>query len=729
MKMLRLLLNGLILLCLIAPPLPAQQRPGSLRGTITDQKTGEGVPFANIVIKDLAGGIVAGGSSDFDGKYNINPVNPGVYNVEVAVLGYSTVKLEGINIMANSATTKDFKLQEATNELSEVVVVYSQPLISKNSSSKVYSFNEDRSSGGSSKTQLRGTSGTIATAAGATSDANGNINVRGSRASGTIYYVNGVKMRSNVNIPQAAIQSTEIITGGLPAQYGDGYGHYIGPPINHKTPHFQYRYSAPQTRITTNESYSPITELPFKAVTSAPLSTFASDVDAASYANVRKFITEGQLPPADAVRIEEMVNYFSYSYPDPEAGEVFSMTTELANCPWKDGHQLLRVGIKTREIPKEDLPDNNLVFLIDVSGSMGSDDKLPLLQKSLRLLVENLNEQDRVAIVVYASATGLVLESTKGTDKHKILRAIDNLSAGGSTAGGAGLKLAYKVAAENFKKGENNRVILATDGDFNVGLSSDDEMIKLIEEKRETGVFLTVLGFGTGNLQDSKMEKIADHGNGNYAYIDNLMEAQKVLVNEMGATLNAVAKDTKFQIEFNPIQVRAYRLIGYENRMLADEDFNDDTKDAGDVGSGHSVTAIYEIIPTASTEELEAPPVDPLKYQRKVGLEDGSVVNEFATLKIRYKAPDADESVLRTKVIPTFSGEGEMSDDFKFICGVLEAGMLLRNSDYIGTSSFDEAKELARAGKGEDENGYRGEFIRLISLADKLHKRQTVGMR
>jgi Ca-activated chloride channel family protein len=728
MKTLKLLVTGLTLLCLIAPSLQAQQRPGSLRGIITDIKTGEGIPFANIAVKDSMGLLIAGGTTDIDGKYNINPILPSIYTVEITVVGYSKQQLTGFYIGPNVPTIRDFQLSEAESELNAVEVVYSKPLIDRWKSSKVFSPNEGYSGGNIS---IKDKKTVQARAAGVTADAaNGSINVRGSRASGTVYYINGVKVRSDVAIPQAAIQSTEVITGGLPAQYGDSDSHLIGPP-QHQTAHFQYGYTSPPvtTRSTINESYAPIQELPFKAVTSAPLSTFASDVDAASYANVRKFITEGQLPPADAVRIEEMVNYFNYNYPNPDEGEVFSMNTELAACPWKEGHQLLRIGIKTKEVPKADLPDNNLVFLIDVSGSMGSNDKLPLLKKSLRLLVDNLNESDRVAIVVYASATGLVLESTKGTNKSKIIRAINQLHSGGSTAGGAGIQLAYKVAEQNFKKGENNRVILATDGDFNVGLSSDDEMIQLIEKKRESGIFLTVLGFGTENLKDAKMEKIADHGNGNYAYIDNLMEAHKVLVNEMGATLNTVAKDTKFQIEFNPMQVKAYRLIGYENRMLEAEDFNDDTKDAGDVGSGHSVTAIYEIIPAYSNEEVNTPPVDALKYQQKTGLVNDAVASEFATLKIRYKAPNEDVSILKTKTISTLGADPQMSEDFKFICGVIEAGMLLRSSTYAGASSFEEAKALAKAGKGEDENGYRGEFIRLISLAERLHKNTAVGMR
>ena len=374
------------------------------------------------------------------------------------------------------------------------------------------------------------------------------------------------------------------------------------------------------------------------------------------------------------------------------------------------------------------MPDNNLVFLIDVSGSMSYDNKLELLKKSLKLLVNKLDDKDHMAIVVYAGAAGVVLEPTKGSDRATIIEAIDHLSAGGSTAGGAGIKLAYKLAEENFRKHANNRVILATDGDFNVGVSSNEAMIKLIEEKRETGVFLTVLGFGTGNLQDAEMEKIADHGNGNYAYIDNLMEAQKVLVQEMNSTLHTVAKDTKFQIEFNPMQVKAYRLIGYENRMLKDEDFNDDTKDAGDVGSGHSVTAVYEIIPASADEELAKPSVDPLKYQAKNETANAAKSNELATLKIRYKMPDEKESLLRSKAISSTPSENT-SADFQFVSAIMQTGMLIRNSEFKGSSSYEAAIALAQAGKSTDTYGYRGEFIRLIKLARDLDASRAIGMR
>lgn len=361
------------------------------------------------------------------------------------------------------------------------------------------------------------------------------------------------------------------------------------------------------------EQYDHIKKKGFVRARRKPLSTFSIDVDTASYANVRRFLREGRLPPADAVRIEELINYFDYEYGDPPADQPFSITTEMSDCPWKQGHRLAHIALRSKPIATENLPPNSLVFLLDVSGSMSSHDKLPLLKKALALLIDQLRPQDRVAIVVYAGAAGLVLDPTHGSEKEKMLRAIDALQAGGSTAGGAGIQLAYKLARESFMEGGNNRVTLATDGDFNVGVSSDGELVKIIEREREHGVFLTVLGFGTGNLKDSKMEKLADHGNGNYAYIDSLLEGRKVLVEQMGGTLLTVAKDVKLQVEFNPTKVKAYRLIGYENRRLRDEEFNDDKKDASDLGAGHSVTALYEIIPADSDEPV--PGVDPLKYQ------------------------------------------------------------------------------------------------------------------
>lgn len=384
------------------------------------------------------------------------------------------------------------------------------------------------------------------------------------------------------------------------------------------------------------EAYAHNPENNFKTAKSTPLSTFSIDVDAASYSNMRRFINNGENPPIDAVRIEEMVNYFNYNYPQPKDNDPFSITTEMSDCAWNPKHKLIHIGIQGKEIEADNLPSSNLVFLLDVSGSMSSPHKLPLLKKSFSLLIKNLTEKDRVAIVVYAGAAGLVLPSTPGNQKEKILNALNNLNAGGSTAGGAGIKLAYNVATENFIKEGNNRVILATDGDFNIGASSDGEMTRLIEKKRESGVFLTCLGFGMGNYKDSKMETLADKGNGNYAYIDNILEAKKVLVTEMGGTMHTIAKDVKIQVEFNPNKIASYKLIGYENRLLSDADFNDDTKDAGELGSGHTVTALYEVVMQGSSEDI--PAIDPLRYQEKKEVSNLKS-SEVLTVKFRYKAP------------------------------------------------------------------------------------------
>jgi Ca-activated chloride channel family protein len=468
------------------------------------------------------------------------------------------------------------------------------------------------------------------------------------------------------------------------------------------------------------EGYASINENGYKSVKNNPLSTFSIDVDNASYTNIRRFINSGSLPPADAVRIEEMINFFKYDYPEPNGEHPFSVYTELAICPWNGKHQLLQVGLRGKSIDKTSLPPSNLVFLIDVSGSMEDPNKLPLLKSAFGLLVNELRPQDHVAIVVYAGAAGLVLESTPGNKKEVIMSAIDNLEAGGSTAGGAGLKLAYNEAEKNFVKGGNNRIILATDGDFNVGESSNGGMERLVEEKRELGVFITVLGFGMGNYKDDKMEIIADKGNGNYAYIDNLQEARRVLVREFGGTLFTIAKDVKFQLEFNPAKVESYRLIGYENRLLNDEDFNDDTKDAGEMGSGHMVTALYEIVRTGSGEKI--PSIDPLKYQQsRNNVNEESYYDELLTIKVRYKKPDGSTSMLLEKPV---RGNAdiieESSDNLRFAAAVIEFGMILRESEFKGTSTLDSAAKLARSAKGEDEDGYRSEMIRLIATAKDL---------
>ena len=464
------------------------------------------------------------------------------------------------------------------------------------------------------------------------------------------------------------------------------------------------------------EEYDRIYENPFLEAKGNPLSTFSIDVDTASYANSRRFLRDGQLPPKDAVRIEEFINYFDYDYPAPTGTDPFSTNCELSACPWNEKHELLLVGLQGRKIDLAQLPPNNLVFLADVSGSMNSPRKLPLLKASLRLLVNNLRPEDRVALVVYAGAAGLVLDSTPGTDRQKIIEAIDNLSAGGSTAGGAGIKLAYQVAKENFISKGNNRIILATDGDFNVGQSSDADLTRLVEEKRDDGVYLTVLGLGRGNYKDSKMEKLADKGNGNYAYVDNIREAKKALVTEVGGTLFTIAKDVKLQIEFNPATVSSYRLIGYENRILKAEDFNNDKKDAGELGAGHRVTALYEIV-RVGTEEPVAK-VDKLKYQKKVKLTKSK---DLLTLKLRYKEPKEDESQLITKVIQADEITVEKpSENWALASAVAEFALLMRDSQHKGTASFESALTRARSARGQDEHGYRTELAQLIEEANLL---------
>jgi Ca-activated chloride channel family protein len=474
------------------------------------------------------------------------------------------------------------------------------------------------------------------------------------------------------------------------------------------------------------EEYGHFDENPFLKAADNPLSTFSIDVDRASYSNVRRFLRDGQRPPRDAVRIEEMINYFNYDYPEPAGGQPFSVTTEIARAPWNEKNRLLLIGLQGRHMKTADLPANNLVFLIDVSGSMESPDKLPLLKRSLELLVDELRPQDRVAIVVYAGNAGLVLPSTPGSNKGAINAAIEQLDAGGSTAGGEGIKLAYKVAKDNFLQSGNNRVILATDGDFNVGVSSDGELEQLIEQKRRDHIYLTVLGFGTGNIKDSKMELLADKGNGNYAYVDSLAEARKVLVQEMGATLFTIAKDVKIQIEFNPAHVAAYRLIGYENRILRKEDFNDDKKDAGDIGAGHSVTALYELV-TPGGEIPGEGSVDPLKYQTHTAANSSP---EMLTLKLRYKDPDSETSKLITQ--PLLDAHGDIataSDNLRFAAAVAEMGMLLRDSKYKGDASYDEVRQLAQKSLGRDEEGYRADFLSMIAAASRLPKAEEVAGR
>ena len=471
------------------------------------------------------------------------------------------------------------------------------------------------------------------------------------------------------------------------------------------------------------ESYSPIADNGFLAVPDNPLSTFSIDVDTASYSMVRRFLNQRQLPPRDAVRVEEMVNYFTYNYRPPTDRRPFAANVEIASCPWNEKHRLVRIGLKGREVAIDKRPPSNLVFLVDVSGSMQSPNKLPLVKQSLRLLAQRLTESDQVSLVVYAGKAGEVLPPTSGNNKQEILDALDRLEAGGSTHGSQGIQLAYHTATENFIPGGVNRVILCTDGDFNVGVTSPGELVQLIEDKARSGVFLTVLGFGMGNYKDSTVEMLADKGNGNYAYIDTIAEGRKVLADQMSGTLVTIAKDVKIQVEFNPAQASAYRLVGYENRLLNKEDFNNDQKDAGDIGAGHTVTALYEVVPVGVS--LDVPGVDPLRYQKPTQLSNAAHTEELLTLKLRYKEPEGETSKLMTAAVTdTHRRYAQASDDFKFASAVAAFGMVLRDSPYKGTASFDSVWELAREGQGRDAEGYREEFVKLVELTKAIESRR-----
>ncbi|MEP0545457.1 MAG: von Willebrand factor type A domain-containing protein [Rhodothermales bacterium] len=604
-------------------------------------------------------GTQLGASTDIDGNYFIIGVPVGEYTVTASFVGYQPQSVEKVPVRNGYTTELNFEL--GPQSLGEITVVYERPIIQKDAigAPRVLLGEE------MSNLPIRGVTG----AAEATADA-------------------AAPGRPNA-------RALELIPG---IQTNNP------PPVD-------------------REGYAAIVENDFKRPTDAPLSTFSIDVDAASYANVRRFLDGGALPVTDAVRIEELVNYFDYDYADPTGEHPFAVVTEVSECPWAPDHRLVHIGLQGERIDTADLPPSNLVFLMDVSGSMNSPDKLPLLKQAFALLTDNLREQDRVGIVVYAGAAGVVLEPT--SDRQAILDALGRLEAGGSTAGGEGIKLAYDLARKHFDAEKNNRVILATDGDFNVGASSDAEMMRLIERERQSGVFLSVLGFGTGNLQDSKMETIADHGNGHYAYIDSISEARKVLVNEMGGTLVTIAKDVKLQVEFNPAHVAAYRLVGYENRLLADEDFNDDTKDAGELGAGHSVTALYEIVPVG-VESPAMGSVDELKYQAHRVRGDAATNPELLTVKLRYKRPDGDTSrLLEATLADAGTPLVASSESFRFAASVAEFGLLLRDSAHKGRASFENAKMLAEGARGEDPHGYRAEFVRLIDAADALTRAEV----
>ena len=626
-------------------------------GKITDKDTGDPILFANVALYQR-GKVIAGMQSDYDGNYRFDSIPAGTYDLEVSFLGYTTEKITNISLTAGSTTKVDVQMRTEELALSEIVVCATG--ISKQKRTLGCAIRTKRESRRARRRRRRGKSAPLA---------------------------------SNLAIAYNVSSAPE------------------APRKN--THHYQtLRDSIDQP---SNESYEAIIENPFLQPQIDSLSTFSIDVDAASYSNIRRFINNGSLPEKDAVRIEEMINYFEYDYPEPTGEHPFEIITEMGDCPWQEGNKLLHIGLQGKHIDTEKLPASNLVFLIDVSGSMDSPNKLPLLVESFKLLADNLRDKDKVTIVVYAGAAGMVLPPTSGSEKEKIKAALDQLSAGGSTAGGAGIQLAYNMARKSFIQGGNNRVILATDGDFNVGISNDDDLIKLIEKERNSGVFLTVLGFGTGNYQDAKMQKLADKGNGNHAYIDNIMEAKKVLISEFGG-LFTIAKDVKLQLKFNPQKVAGYRLIGYENRMLANEDFDDDKKDAGELGAGHTVTALYEIIPAGVESPYLAETKSAVAIDNTIGGDD------WVSIRFRYKKPEGRQSILLEETVIDDGSESTTSDNFRWSAAAAEFGLILRDSKYKGHATWSDLLQLAKSAKGKDQKRYRQEMIELIKKARKLSK-------
>lgn len=675
-----LFLTALAFILSAAAPVAA---PGRIEGFVKDNG---GAPIANAQV--FVVGTAYSALTDARGHYLIPGITPGVVDMRAAFVGYRPVLVRGVRVQSGQTTRQDFALEASVVEVQAIEVTAERPLVPRDQvTSKPIVVGEMV---GASRDRRNDGSGTRAT--------------------------NGFAEAGGATTTQPQVNRTPSNTAIGPTS---------PPPCCYRQP------VTPQTQGWNTEEYSHIRENGFLPVASSPLSTFSIDVDKASYANVRRYLDQGSLPPADAVRLEEMINYFTYDLPEPRGEHPFSITTDVGAAPWAPEHRLVRVAIQGKRLRGERIPPSNLVFLIDVSGSMSDENKLPLVKRSLRMLVDQLREEDKVSIVVYAGAAGLVLPCTPGTERTRILNAIDRLSSGGSTAGGAGIQLAYRVARENFVQEGNNRVILATDGDFNVGASSEGELVRLIEQERRSGVFLTVLGFGTGNYADARMEALADKGNGNYFYVDNIMEGRKVFVEELQGTLFTIAKDVKIQVEFNPAEVAAYRLVGYENRALRNEDFNNDAIDAGELGAGHSVTALYEIIPVGARGASNVPGVDPLRYQtperRNIGQR-----GELMTVKLRYQRPEGSQSrLIEQAVRDDDRGERGMRGDFAFAAAVAEFGMLLRNSEFKGTSSVAHVLEAARAGRGEDRDGYRSEFVRMVRAYQAIigNRGEEVGVR
>ncbi len=686
----------------------------TISGNITDYKKTP-IPGVNVIVK----GEAEGTQTDFDGYYTLN-VDIG----KTLVFSYIGYKTKEVKI--NNSLVLNIQMEEDTETLDEVIVVGYGTQKKRSLTGSVVRIRGYSSSNYNRPTkrdrlknnitqQLQGkVSGVSITKSLGNVETSPLIKIKdvNSTKNNTLpmYIIDGVVQVDGENslnkIKASKIKTTEVYKGAKArALFGES-------AINGCVVITTKKY---KNRIDYEEEYAKISENKFKKVSLNPLSTFSIDVDKAGYSNIRRMINNGKNVPVDAVKVEEMINYFSYNYPQPKKQHPFSIQTEVGITPWNKQTKLVRIGLQGKKYNTNELPASNLTFLIDVSGSMNSDNKLPLLKSAFKLLVNQLREKDNVSIVVYAGAAGVVLPPTNGNQKEKIIDALNNLNAGGSTAGGEGIKLAYKLAQDNFKKKGNNRVILATDGDFNVGASSNKAMEELIEEKRKSGVFLSVLGFGMGNYKDSKLEILADKGNGNHAYIDTMQEAQKVFGKEFGGTLYTIAKDVKIQVEFNPTKVQAYRLIGYENRLLADEDFVDDTKDAGELGSGHTVTALYEVIPVG-VESKFIKDVIPLKYTDTVYKNTFS--EELFTVKFRYKQPNKEDSVEMVHIQP--DTVSTLSSDFNFASAVALFGLKLRRSQYTNGATKHKIIELAEKGRGADKQGYRAEFIRMVNASLSL---------
>ncbi len=730
----------LLILLVFALALISAATTGRLSVKVRDSK-GKALQFVNVsILRDSLR--FTGGQTNARGTASILNIPPGTYAVRYALIGYTPVVVKDVDIKAGKTTSLSQVLQKDNNVIIMPTTVGTPPEEIQKGQEASASANTGtlygvaRESGGQKldSVMIDCWLGGQYVASGR-SDPDGSYLIR-DLMPGKYYieaslqgYETWVKQDVAIKSGQAKkldIRLERDVLQPLPAKL-----HIRGGRANEViyTVDGMSAYSSAmqiQPGVTSfyppdwnTEDYNAITPNIYHSPLTDPLSTFSIDVDTASYSNIRRMLNQGQLPTPNTVRTEEILNYFDYDYPQPKGEHPFSVYTEMGVCPWNQKHNLVHIGIQGRKIDMSLAPANNLVFLLDVSGSMDMPNKLPLVKQSMQLLLENLRPQDRIAIVVYAGAAGLALPSTSGEDKVKISAAINNLEAGGSTAGGAGIQLAYKTAVENLIKGGNNRIILCTDGDFNIGVSSDADMTELIEKNRDKGVFLTVLGYGMGNYKDNRLELLADKGNGNYGYIDDISEARKVLVSEMGATLFTIAKDVKLQVEFNPVHVKAYRLIGYENRLLRDEDFKDDTKDAGELGAGHSVTALYEIIPASSIEDI--PGIDPLKYQDSKITDAALKSPEVMNVKLRYKQPDGDTSIpLETPVYNKTLGLADVSQTFLFSSAVAGYAMLLQNSEYKGSLTWDMARTLATENIGADNDGYRKEFLQLISKAENL---------